>query len=772
MVNNADENVNNDTLYRTIYRDDVPVADFTTNISCANETTDFFGTGSVTSGTITGYEWIFGDGDTSLLQNPTHVYDSSGSYDVNLRVYSSVGCFGDTIKTINLNTTPNADFSYSNVCLGDSMSFISLTTVDTGLVNYSWSFGDGQISNDVNPVILYSDSGTYTASLIASSSISGCQDTIIKNVRVNKSYNSFNYLTSMDTVVYFGIYYTNSDTVVYNFQSIDGCDSVVTTYISINASYDITLLDTICQGDSYNFNGALLSSSGIFYDTLTATDGLDSMITLNLLVNNAPIIAISYSDSLVCYGDSVQLIASGAQSYSWQTNYNISSNSVSNPFVYPLFDTSYVLIATDSLGCSSSDSILISVIPPYLLDLGGTIDTCIGSSFNIQATLLGGTGTNNSLIWSPSIYFNDPSLLNPIFQSDSSVMVYLNVSDTIEGCQSSDSLMININNPIANAGNDLDTCYGTSLILNGSGAGIGGSYLWMPSNSLNHATIANPLTVLDSSIQFILQISDSIGCTDNDTVLINVFSSSYLSDTSLCEGDSLNIELYVDTFYNPSFSWTPTNGLSASNTNSITIYTDSTNTYSYLATANNSCIFSDTITVIINNANAVIDTALLTGCEGVTMVFENISDESLNYYWIIDKTDSLFEVSQEIIYDFGDRVQTDLYVENTFGCYDSTSIDFYLKGFDDYFTITEPNVFTPNGDGENDEFIIGIPQKVQPCAELTIYNRWGQIQYFSVGYNLKWDGMNSVGSLAPAGTYFYTLNIKDKTFSGKLQLLK
>ena len=49
---------------------------------------------------------------------------------------------------------------------------------------------------------------------------------------------------------------------------------------------------------------------------------------------------------------------------------------------------------------------------------------------------------------------------------------------------------------------------------------------------------------------------------DNDTVQISVFSSSYLSDTSLCEADSLNIELYVDTIYNPSFSWSPTNGLS------------------------------------------------------------------------------------------------------------------------------------------------------------------------------------------------------------------
>ena len=104
--------------------------------------------------------------------------------------------------------------------------------------------------------------------------------------------------------------------------------------------------------------------------------------------------------------------------------------------------------------------------------------------------------------------------------------------------------MININNPIANAGNDLDTCYGTSLILNGSGAGIGGSYLWTPSNSLNHATIANPLTVLDSSVRFVLQVSDSLGCIDYDTVNISVFSSSLLTDSSICEGDSLNIELY------------------------------------------------------------------------------------------------------------------------------------------------------------------------------------------------------------------------------------
>ena len=65
-----------------------------------------------------------------------------------------------------------------------------------------------------------------------------------------------------------------------------------------------------------------------------------------------------------------------------------------------------------------------------------------------------------------------------------------------------------------------------------------------------------------------------------------------------------------------------------------------------------------------------------------------------------------------------------------------------------------------------------IPEKVEKCAELTIYNRWGQIIYFSTGNNLQWDGKNSVGSETPTGTYFYVLTIKDQKFEGSLNLLK
>ena len=81
LVNNSDENINSSTLYKPFTETMYHFASFTANVSCPNESSQFTGIGSVTSGSISGYEWIFGDGDTSILQNPVHVFDSSGSYD-------------------------------------------------------------------------------------------------------------------------------------------------------------------------------------------------------------------------------------------------------------------------------------------------------------------------------------------------------------------------------------------------------------------------------------------------------------------------------------------------------------------------------------------------------------------------------------------------------------------------------------------------------------------------------------------------------------------
>ena len=648
---------------------------------------------------------------------------------------------------------------------------ISCSSTDTVLVNVSIpvTVNDSTFACDsaVWNGNTYVSSGIYTDTL---QTIAGCDSIVSLNLIVNNSISTNDSLIVCDSVVWNGITYNSSGIYIDTLQTIVGCDSIVSLNLIVN--YSISTVDSLVACDSAVWNGNTYSLGGLYTDTIQTVNGCDSIISLDLTINVSSALSITSNDSLICYGDSVQLIASGAQNYSWQTNYNISSLTIANPMVYPLTDTNYVLTATDTLGCSSSDSILISVIPPYLLNLGGTIDTCIGSIINLQPVLTGGTGNNTTSTWSPGIYFIDSTVLNSTFESNSSVMVYLNVTDTLEGCVVNDSLLINVNNPIADAGFDIDTCVGISLILDGSGAGSGGSYLWTPSNSLNHATIATPLTVLDSTTQFVLQVSDSIGCTDNDTVQISVFSSSYLSDTSLCEGDSLNIELYADSSYNPTFIWTPANGLSNANSSSITIYTDSSTTYSYLATSNNGCTFSDTLRVNVYNAKAIIDTTLLTGCEGVTMLFDNGSDESLDYYWIVDEMDSLFDVSNDLIYNFGDRVDVALFVENSNGCYDSTSMDFYLEGFDEYFKVSLPNVFTPNYDGDNDIFRVDMAGKLNECSELSIFNRWGQLVYSSNGRTPEWNGKNYSGLDVPTGQYYFQLLIKEEPFEGKLYLFR
>jgi gliding motility-associated-like protein len=163
---------------------------------------------------------------------------------------------------------------------------------------------------------------------------------------------------------------------------------------------------------------------------------------------------------------------------------------------------------------------------------------------------------------------------------------------------------------------------------------------------------------------------------------------------------------------------------------------------------------------------------LLTGCEGVTMVFENDSDESLNYYWLVNESDSLFDYSNELIYNFGDRVDVALYVENSNGCYDSTSLDFYLEDFDEYFKVSLPNVFTPNFDGDNDIFRVDMAGKLNECSELSVFNRWGQLVYSSNGRTPQWNGKNYSGLDVPTGQYYFQLLIKEKSFDGKFYLFR
>lgn len=144
---------------------------------------------SDSDGSVTSWDWTFGDGTFSNSQNPTHTYDSSGTYTVELTVEDNDGYFNSYSETVTVeeNSAPSAEFSYlpSEPIEGDTVDFTDESTdADDNIESYSWDFGDGSSSNIQNPSNTYDDAGSYTVELTVEDA-AGASDTYTQTVEVD-----------------------------------------------------------------------------------------------------------------------------------------------------------------------------------------------------------------------------------------------------------------------------------------------------------------------------------------------------------------------------------------------------------------------------------------------------------------------------------------------------------------------------------------------------------------------------------------------------------
>ncbi|MCD6573676.1 MAG: PKD domain-containing protein [Thermoplasmata archaeon] len=120
-------------------------------------------------GSIVNWTWNFGDGSYAYGQNPQHRYADDGTYNVTLTVRDDDGATNSTTKQIVVsNVPPVANFIYSpsNPTDLDIVHFTDLSYDNDGfIVNWTWSFGDGEISYEQNPSHKYADDGTYNVTL-------------------------------------------------------------------------------------------------------------------------------------------------------------------------------------------------------------------------------------------------------------------------------------------------------------------------------------------------------------------------------------------------------------------------------------------------------------------------------------------------------------------------------------------------------------------------------------------------------------------------------
>jgi PKD repeat protein len=127
------------------------------------------------SGCITSWLWLFGDGNTSTLQNPSYTYTSLGTFPVSLHVTSSVGDNTSQSQLIYVITSaiPMVNFvgAPTSGSAPLSVQFTDMSLALGAINGWNWSFGDGNYSNQQNPSHIYASTGQYSVTLVASSGV-------------------------------------------------------------------------------------------------------------------------------------------------------------------------------------------------------------------------------------------------------------------------------------------------------------------------------------------------------------------------------------------------------------------------------------------------------------------------------------------------------------------------------------------------------------------------------------------------------------------------
>ena len=186
-----------------------PTSEFTSRTT--DLTTIFSDASTDSDGAVATWSWSFGDGASSSLQNPTHVYAAAGDYTVTLIVTDNDGASSDTSsQSVRVpNVAPTAGFTFSTNDL--TADFIDASTDSDGAIaGWSWNFGDGAISSTQNPSHTYAVAGDYTVTLIATDdggAISSTSDTVTVTEPVSRSSGggSFSLITPLLLLVYLPI---------------------------------------------------------------------------------------------------------------------------------------------------------------------------------------------------------------------------------------------------------------------------------------------------------------------------------------------------------------------------------------------------------------------------------------------------------------------------------------------------------------------------------------------------------------------------------------
>jgi PKD repeat protein len=244
----------------------LPNASFSAAPACIGSTTTFTNNSSISSGSITIYNWKFGDGVTSTDKNPVHKFANTGTYSVTLTATSDNGCSNSFTDSVMVVPIPVASFTVTNNCQGQAATFHSTST--GSLLTYNWNFGDSSTaSNGANPTHIFTKPGKHVVMLTAISA-GGCSSVQSDTVTIKISpvvsfkaadvclgdtmrFNDSSFISDHSTLVFnwnFGDSFSTSGknpahffirpgvyTVTETVTSPNGCSASLSKTVAVNA---------------------------------------------------------------------------------------------------------------------------------------------------------------------------------------------------------------------------------------------------------------------------------------------------------------------------------------------------------------------------------------------------------------------------------------------------------------------------------------------------------------------------------------------------------
>lgn len=634
----------------------MPLASFLNNtITCPGTTVSFTNNSLLAQN----FFWEFGDGITSTLNNPDHIYTASGVYEVKLLATTTEGCVDSSFSTITVLVPPSASFTVStdSVCVADNITLTN--TSSPSPLTCFWDFGDGNFSNDCVVNHSFDTSGNFMVTLVVTDG-DGCRDTTQQLVNVtanpiaafdftkngectpvevifqNQSSMGESYIWDfgdgmMSTETTPSHTYSDSGNYVVTLTTISGvCSNSTTREVDIFKKPDIEIITPLGQTGCADFTATfavtpvannfklswdfgdgnfsfeenpenLFNTPGNYNVQLIVEDTLQNFCsdtaTIFLEVFEPVDGTITTVDNL-CYGDSVGIIEIVVENGTPEYQYDW-SNGGDSTIISNLPAGDYTFTVTDSNGCNwiETETIYQPNSPLSLAILQQELVTCYGGDDG-SIFITGNGGTENyDYLWENG---STDSFLVSVSAGDYNITI-----TDVNDCILEDIVTVQQNDSISYNANVVNiSCFGFvdgQISLDSLNGGVAPYFINLDTLS------GTAFTGLEMG-NYSLMIIDAEGCMQNfvTTIFEPTEVSIELNEDSveIFLGETFSIESNYNVA-NPTFYWTPIEYLDCDSCSNPIAAPHNDVTYEVVVIDENGCKAADTIFIAVEQERGI-----------------------------------------------------------------------------------------------------------------------------------------------------------------------